>query len=157
MRQMCCSPLDLRLAEFRAQERAVQRGGKTRTWMAEGAWGQTAARSTMSILDPILVAFIAGMAVRDLWPLWVRRAARSKRVGASTSVAGSGGRRPPMRRRASRVKIDDDLLLRWLRERNRVLKLSARHDAGHERPGRTLLADPSACILWLAELVPPPM
>src|SRR5436305_13423916 len=156
MRQMCCSPLDLRLAEFRAQERAVQRGGKTRTWMAEGAWGQTAARSTMSILDPILVAFIAGMAVRDLWPLWVRRAARSKRVGASTRVAGSGGRRPPMRRRASRVKIDDDPLLRCLRERNRALTLSARDDAGHDTPGRILLTDPVACIVSPRDIVPPP-
>ena len=109
----------------------------------------------MSILDPILVAFIAGMAVRDLWPLWVRRAARSKRVGASTRVAGSGGRRPPMRRRASRVKIDDDLLLRWLRERNRVLKLSARDEAGHEKLGRMLLTDPVACIVWLGDIVQP--
>src|SRR3954466_5019026 len=122
MRLMCCSPLDLRLAEFRVQERAVRRGGTTRTWMAEGGLGPDSSEVNMSILDPILVAFIAGMAVRDLWPLWVRRAARSKRVGVR--AAGSGSRRPPTRRRASRVKIEDDLLVRWLRERNRILKLS---------------------------------
>ena len=104
----------------------------------------------MSILDPILVAFIAGMAVRDLWPLWVRRAARSKRVGASRRVAGSGGRRPPMGRRASRVKIDDDLLVRWLRERNRM-KLSARD----EKLGRMLLTNPVARIVWLGDIVQP--
>jgi len=78
----------------------------------------------MSILDPILVAFIAGMAVRDLWPLWMRRAARSKR-GATVRVAPAIG--PSTRRRTSRVTIDDDPLLRWLRERDRLLKASERY------------------------------
>jgi|SRR3954462_5849917 hypothetical protein len=109
----------------------------------------------MSILDPILVAFIAGMAIRDLWPLWVRRAVRSKRVGASRRVAGTTGRHRPMRRTATCTEIDGDLLLRWLRERNRVLKLSARDEAGHEKLRRKLPTDPVAPIVWLGDIVQP--
>jgi hypothetical protein len=52
----------------------------------------------MSILDPILLAFLAGMAVRDLWPLWIRRTAVSKRFGASNGGARAGGRGGSIRR-----------------------------------------------------------
>jgi len=59
----------------------------------------------MSILDPILLAFIAGMAVRDLWPLWVRRTAAPKRPRNSRKPARAVGRRASVRR--VEVECDD--------------------------------------------------
>lgn len=41
----------------------------------------------MGILDSILLAFVAGMAVRDLWPRWIRRAAEPKRVSTQRGAA----------------------------------------------------------------------
>jgi len=35
----------------------------------------------MSMLDLILLAFLAGLATRDLWPLWIRRADEPKKLG----------------------------------------------------------------------------
>jgi hypothetical protein len=52
----------------------------------------------MSILDPILLAFIAGMAVRDLWPLWIRRTAAPKRLRNSRRLAKPAHRRASIRR-----------------------------------------------------------
>ncbi len=98
----------------------------------------------MGIFDSILLAFIAGMAVRDLWPLCIGRAAAPKRAREPRRVAGRAVslRRDGCGRGSSSVLDDQRLWRRWLTQQDRQLKLSRRDAVEYAKAGRILLTHP---------------